>query len=403
MQIIEKKIGELIPYAKNPRRNDPAVGPVAESIKQFGFKVPIIIDRDNVIVAGHTRLKAAKRLGLKKVPCIVADDLTPEQVKAFRLADNRAGEFAVWDQELLSEELAGLFDYDLSDLGFDLEKAGDWFLTRERFDTSRQDGNEEYNAFLDKFEDPKTTDDCYTPDLIYDAVADYVAEHYHLERSSFVRPFYPGGDYEAYKYPAGCCVVDNPPFSIMAKILRYYVDRRIPFFLFAPTLTILGTAVGAGACAVCVGVGVTYENGASVNTSFATNLDDGLRLRTDPELFKRVQEADKEVQAQNKKTLPKYDFPDEVITAARAAYLSKYGQTIEIPICDCVRISGLDMMKESGKEIFGSGLLLSEKAAAEKAAAEKAAAEKAAAEKAAAEKWKLSSRERKIVQSLGRG
>lgn len=125
MQIIEKKIGDLIPYAKNPRRNDPAVGPVAESIKQFGFKVPIIIDRGNVIVAGHTRLKAAKRLGLKKVPCVVADDLTPEQVKAFRLADNRVGEFAAWDQELLSEELAGLFDFDMAVFGFEEEEDPD--------------------------------------------------------------------------------------------------------------------------------------------------------------------------------------------------------------------------------------------------------------------------------------
>lgn len=398
MQIIEKKIGELIPYAKNPRRNDPAVGPVAESIKQFGFKVPIIIDRGNVIVAGHTRLKAAKRLGLKKVPCVVADDLTPEQVKAFRLADNRVGEFAAWDQELLSEELAGLFDYDLSALGFDLEKAGDWFLNRERFDTSRQEGNEEYNTFLDKFEDPKTTDDCYTPDLIYDAVADYVAEHYHRDRSSFVRPFYPGGDYEAYKYPAGCCVVDNPPFSILSKIVRFYQDCGVRFFLFAPAVSLLTAASSGDCCAVCAGVSITYENGANVHTSFLTNLDEGLRLRTAPELHKRVQAADDEVQAAMRKPLPKYEYPDEVLTASRAAYMSKYGQEFQLRSSECVKISELDAMKESGKGIFGSGLLLSEKAAAEKAAAEKAAAEKAAAEK-----WKLSPRERKIVKSLGRG
>ena len=105
MQIVEKKVTELKAYEKNPRKNDNAVGPVAESIKEFGFKVPIIIDKDNVIVAGHTRLKAAKRLKLKTVPCIVADDLPPEQIKAFRVADNSSAQIAEWDLSLLNDVL----------------------------------------------------------------------------------------------------------------------------------------------------------------------------------------------------------------------------------------------------------------------------------------------------------
>lgn len=88
MEIVNRKVKELIPYEKNPRKNDEAVKYVKASIEQFGFKVPIVIDANNIIVAGHTRLKAAKELGMKEVPCIVADDLTPEQVRAFRLADN---------------------------------------------------------------------------------------------------------------------------------------------------------------------------------------------------------------------------------------------------------------------------------------------------------------------------
>ena len=108
-------------YENNPRENDGAVEAVAESIKQFGFKVPIIVDRDGVIVAGHTRKKAAERLGLSSVPCIVADDLTPEQIKAFRLADNKTGELAEWDFAALEKELAELtaFDVDMSAFGFD--------------------------------------------------------------------------------------------------------------------------------------------------------------------------------------------------------------------------------------------------------------------------------------------
>lgn len=105
MKVIEKNVNELIPYINNPRNNDNAVDAVASSIKNFGFKVPIIIDKDNEIVTGHTKLKAAKKLGIEKVPCIIADDLTDEQIKAFRLADNKVGEIATWDFELLDSEL----------------------------------------------------------------------------------------------------------------------------------------------------------------------------------------------------------------------------------------------------------------------------------------------------------
>lgn len=121
MNIIQKAVSELKEYEYNPRNNDGAVQAVADSINQFGFKVPIIIDREGVIIAGHTRKKAAERLELSSVPCIVADDLTPEQIKAFRIADNKTGELAEWDFELLEKELAELtaFDVDMSQFGFD--------------------------------------------------------------------------------------------------------------------------------------------------------------------------------------------------------------------------------------------------------------------------------------------
>ena len=119
MNIIDRKVTDLKPYEKNPRKNDEAVKYVAESIRQFGFKVPIVIDRDGVIVAGHTRWKAAKKLKLDTVPCIVADDLTEEQIRAFRLADNKVSEKAEWDFDLLNEELDGLLDFDMTVFGFD--------------------------------------------------------------------------------------------------------------------------------------------------------------------------------------------------------------------------------------------------------------------------------------------
>ena len=128
MEIIEMRIGDLIPYENNPRKNDDAVSAVAASIREFGFKVPIIVDKNNVIVAGHTRLKAAKSLGMKTVPVIRADDLTEEQVTAFRLADNKTGELAGWDFDKLREELSGIGSIDMAEFGFmlkDIEYAGE--------------------------------------------------------------------------------------------------------------------------------------------------------------------------------------------------------------------------------------------------------------------------------------
>ena len=119
MNIIEKKVKDLKPYEKNPRLNDDAVKYVAESIKEFGFKVPIVIDKDNNIVCGHTRWKACKKLKIDTVPCVVADDLTDEQIRAYRLADNRVAEKAEWDLALLDTELAEIETIDMTLLGFD--------------------------------------------------------------------------------------------------------------------------------------------------------------------------------------------------------------------------------------------------------------------------------------------
>ena len=118
MQVIEKFINEIKPYEKNPRKNDEAVEYVANSIKEFGFKVPIVIDKNGVIVAGHTRYKAAQKLGLEKLPCIIADDLTEQQIKAFRIADNKVGEFAEWDFDLLNTELKDITDLNVEQFGF---------------------------------------------------------------------------------------------------------------------------------------------------------------------------------------------------------------------------------------------------------------------------------------------
>lgn len=139
MKVIEKSVNDLIPYENNPRENDGAVDAVSKSIEQFGFKVPIVIDSDNVIVAGHTRLKAAKKLGLKTVPVVVADDLSPEQVKAFRLADNKVHDISIWDNKKLLEELE---DLEGSDLFTGFELGGLFDDTLDENDSSVIENNE---------------------------------------------------------------------------------------------------------------------------------------------------------------------------------------------------------------------------------------------------------------------
>ena len=146
MNIINIELKKIKQYEKNPRKNDEAVGPVAESIKEFGFKCPIILDKDNVIVAGHTRYKAAKRLKLKEVPCIVADDLTEEQIKAFRLADNKVGEIAEWDFDLLNMELESI-SFDMSSFGFNILNEEEKEIEEDEYDLEEK---------LKNIEEPKS-------------------------------------------------------------------------------------------------------------------------------------------------------------------------------------------------------------------------------------------------------
>ena len=381
MEVIEKYTDELIPYANNPRNNDNAVDKVANSIKEFGFKVPIVIDRNNFIVAGHTRLRAAKKLGLKQVPCVVADDLTDEQVKAFRLADNKVAELATWDMDKLELELEQLEEFKMSDFGF--KEQTSWFDRSELEMDERQEGNEEYNEFLDKFKLKKTTDDCYTPALVYDAVVKFVAEEYGKDPKKFIKPFYPGGDYTKENYK-GKVVVDNPPFSILSEIVTYYEEQGVEFFLFAPHLTLFGGA-GRNVCGMCTCNHLTYENGAVVSTSFLTNMEGDWRIKTSPKLYKMVQDANDENLRAQRKEIPKYSYPNEVVSAAIIGTLARYGEEFKVKKDECYHIRQLDSQKEYGKEIYGSGFLISKKAAAEKAAAVV---------------WELSDNEKRIIEEM---
>ena len=129
---------------------------------------------------------------------------------------------------------------------------------------------EDYEGFVEKFKPKKTTDDCYTPPEIYDVVADYVSERFGVDRADMVRPFWPGGDFEGFEYPEGCCVVDNPPFSILQKIKRFYIGRGIRFFIFAPSLTAFSGSLTCDLTHIICDANITYENSAVVRTAFVT-------------------------------------------------------------------------------------------------------------------------------------
>ena len=405
MKIIEKNLEELIPYDNNPRNNEDAVDAVAESIKEFGWQQPIVIDPDSVIVAGHTRYLAAKKLQLKTVPVVIATDLTKDQIKAYRLADNRTAELASWDYEKLNLEMMDLKAFDMQAFGFG--GPDDWFH-REKEGKAKQEGNDEYNAFVDKFERKKTSDDCYTPDNVYEAVAGYVSQEFGVRRDQMVRPFYPGGDYQHYQYNSDSVVVDNPPFSIMAEILRWYSEHEIKYFLFAPALTLFTRAASETSCMIPTINRITYENGANIRTSFLTNLDTVNMIRTAPELYEAVDAANKE--NEKGEALSKYNFPEEAVTSTQFADIARAGIDLQIPRAEAAWQNNLDDIKEKGREAFGGIILISKAKARAKAKAKaKALEDEIAKQKAeAGERGKeytfiLSERENKIVEELSKG
>ena len=251
-----------------------------------------------------------------------------------------------------------------------------------------QDIDAEYAAFVEKFTPKKTTDDCYTPANVYDAVRAWAVREYNLAGREIVRPFWPGENFERRDYPAGCVVIDNPPFSILARIVRWFCARRIDYFLFSPYLTNLG--IGAGSAHVrhvIAPCSVMYENGARVDTSFVTNMGDDF-IRSAPDLMDALDAANDVNLKKVRRSLPKYVFPDCVLTSADVGYMCKHHTPFAVSREECEFIRRLDAQGKDGG-IFGAGYLLGSRCALRRAAAERAAATV----------WELSPRER-ALQSL---
>lgn len=253
-----------------------------------------------------------------------------------------------------------------------------------------QVGKDDYGEFTDKFMPKLTTDDCYTSVEVYEAVLGWLREKVDIEGCNIVRPFWPGGDYEAYDYKEDDVVVDNPPFSILARILRFYQGRGIRFFLFGPQLTLFSSSSSSFATYIPCACSVEYANGAKVNTGFISNLFGDVLAMSAPDLRKRIKEAQEKARGIASASLPKYEYPPEVLTSSMLGYLSTHGVEFVV-MRDEVSprpLSALASQKAVGKAIYGYGWLISEKKAAEKKAAENVIV------------WELSDAEREAVRRI---
>lgn len=255
-----------------------------------------------------------------------------------------------------------------------------------------------YEDFVEKFKPKRTTDDCYTPEEVYNAVCQFVESEYSLNKTDFIRPFYPGGDYINYPYKKNNIVVDNPPFSILSKIINFYIENNIKFFLFAPTLTVLNlpkSTKKAGlplpAC-IIIKEQIIYDNGAQVKTSFITNLEpEGTAVRICPKLNKAIKDSKK------KEAKTVYDFPPTLTNGARLSTLcGDIGEDLRLDWNECEPVANLD----AGLKVFGGGVLMSEEAG--QRLKEYKETTKMIYQDKVVKIWELSERERAIIDRLNR-
>lgn len=225
--------------------------------------------------------------------------------------------------------------------------------------------NETYDMFVDKFKSKLTTDDCYTPEPVYNAVRDYVCRRFRISADSIVRPFWPGGDYEGFEYPEGCFVLDNPPFSILLEIIRFYKERKIHFFLFAPGKEILHYMPW---CNCLLGGNIVYQNGAQVCTSYVTDMGD-FAIECDPDFIREVEAA---CQFKPKPKLTRYTYPDNVISTAWVLMMASRKIPFTFRHSQCHFVRNLDCLRAIRKQAYVGGVLISKSAEAVKRAADEA-------------------------------
>ena len=361
-----------------------------KSLSKFGAGRSILIDKHGNIIAGNGIVEAAGNIGLEDVEVVKSDGkkIIAVQRTDIELDSGAGREMALADNATAAADLEWGVDAikeQSKKWGFD-EKAWDVDLEWHKNQT-------EYQDFVDKFKPKLTTDDCYTPPEVFEAVEKWARKTYGLGDAENIRPFKPNGDYKAENYD-GKIVIDNPPFSILAEIVRFYTEKNIKFFLFGPQLTILGTAREINFTRVIADVDVVYENGANVRTSFVTNMDAPNVVVRVAGSLKNVAESAQQPKDVNENE--RYKRPKNVQMAMDLVYGAKNGNDFTITQDECELVRNLDGLKEIKKGLYGGGLLVSDKVA------ERAAAERAAAERAVIE-VELSEREQSIVDRLNDG
>ena len=387
--------GQLPWLPKNPRQwTQTDIDKTAASIKEdpdFLEDRPLLVvpfdDKNYIVFAGNLRHEGSLAAKRSKVPCVVyypETDEDQETIKRRAMKDNGSfGQFD-WD-EVFSSEWGTM---PLQDWG--IGKKWDNEAQRQMADgglsSEGREGDEEYNQFLDKFEQKLTTDDCYTPPKVYDEILKFVGELTPLKGRKVIRPFYPGGNYEDLaQYQKNCIVVDNPPFSILSKIIRFYCAHKIDFYLFAPGLTLF-SATDCDLTYIVADCTIEYENGAVVRTGFITNIIPDVRIWVCPELGERVEIA----QEKEDKTKRGFVYPDNIVTSAILQKIADHGVSLKIRKVSCEPIKHSDSAQEQGRDLYGRGFIMSDGAAAERAAAERAAATR----------LNLSEREKAIIARL---
>ena len=390
---LELNAGQIDWLPRNPRQwTKEDVAKTAKSIAEdedFLEERPILVVPQGdkfVVFAGNLRSEGAKKRKMKEAPCVIYNPETEaDQQAIIRRAAKDNGSFGSFDWDILANEWEG----PLQDWGIkvwnDEADPTDLNLT-----TKGREGDEEYNEFVEKFKQKLTTDDCYTPPAVYEAVLSFVGTLTELNGKNVERPFVPGGDYENYPYTERSIVVDNPPFSLLSKIIRFYCGRSIPFFIFAPALTLF-SATDCDVTYIIPDSDIEYENGAKVRTGFITNLIPDIRIWCCPELREMIENA----QPDEDKTKQGFVYPDNIVTSAILGKIAKRGIELQIRKAACEPIKQSDSAEEQGRALYGGGFIMSDRAAAERAAAERAAAERAAATR-----LNLSEREKAIIERL---
>ena len=412
---------------------------IGRSFKEHGAGRSVFIDKNNRLVGGNKAQIGFKGAGYRKVVIVDSDpdtlvavrrkdvDLDTKQGREMALLDNLTTQVNLaWDETELETVQADVEGFDIADFGIDIknlpqvtfptgDETEEQLIERKRKEFEEKmaageldENDPEYQDFVKKFEAKRTTDDCYTPDVVYDAVAEYVASEYNVDRANFVRPFYPRGDYQKERYKPTDIVVDNPPFSILASIIDWYNERGIRYFLFAPHLTLFCSTTTRCTC-LPVGVTITYANGANVSTSFATNLEpDDIAFRADARLWKMVNDANREYVKLVRNQMPRFSYPPEVITSPTLSAFSRLGIDFVVKKSECYPIGKLGKQCEAGKSIYGNGFLLSTRLTEERERCEEQRIEREVKYKEERERrnressqvWELSERERNIIAQL---